>query len=91
MLKRIPKKFFKATRNEVEQIFNNLIFHVGNEFALEMRLFSEGGPPQKLEKTGFDQVEIYDENYPKYGIIWLISCALPVAARPRGSSARFHV
>lgn len=80
-----------VTRDGVEQIFDNLVFHGGDGFTLEMRLLSEGGLLQELENAGFEQIKIYDENCPEYGIVWPISWALPIAARPRGSSTRFHV
>lgn len=80
-----------VTRDGVEQTFDNLVFHGGEGFTLEMRMLSEGGLLQELAKAGFEQVKIYNENYPEYGIIWPISWALPVAARPRASSAQLHV
>lgn len=80
-----------VTCNGTEQRFGNLVFHGGDGFTLEMRLLSENGLLQELEEAGFEQVKIYHENYPEYGIVWPISWALPIAARPRASLERFKV
>lgn len=66
-----------------EQIFDNLVFHGGSGFTLEMRLFSEPCLMNDLQQAGFEQISIHTENQPEIGIIWPISWAVPITARKK--------
>jgi len=70
-----------VTKEGVEQVFDNLVFHGGEGFTLEMRMFSELSLREELEQAQFDYVKIYNDKVPEFGIIWPISFALPIAAR----------
>ncbi|MBI5675732.1 MAG: methyltransferase domain-containing protein [Nitrospirae bacterium] len=62
---------YNRTVDGVEQIFNNLVFHGGGGFTLEMRMFSESGLLKVLADNGFaGGVRIYRDNDEKYGIAW---------------------
>jgi hypothetical protein len=53
MLKRIIKRLFNATRDGVEQIFDNLIFQGEDGIALEMRPSFGGRPASGTGKAWF--------------------------------------
>jgi len=73
---------YNRTVAGVEQIFDNLVFHGGGGFTLEMRMFSESGLLKILDDNGFaGGARIYRDNDEKYGIVWPISWAVPVVAR----------
>lgn len=73
---------YNRTADGVEQIFDNLVFHQGGGFTLEMRMFSESGLSKVLAENGFDErIRFYRENDERYGIIWPISWAVPIVAR----------
>lgn len=73
---------YNRTVDGVEQIFDNLVFHGGGGFTLEMRMFSESGLLKILEDNGFaGGTRIYRDNDEKYGIVWPISWAVPVVVR----------
>jgi hypothetical protein len=66
-------------RNEV---FENLIFHGGPGVTLEMRIFSEPDLRRALTEAGFSSIRICGEHAPAFGIIWPITWAVPIVARP---------
>jgi len=72
---------FNVTKEGVEQIFDNLTFHGGEGFTLEMRMFSEPSLREELENACFDKVKIYHDKVLEFGIVWPIAWALPIAAR----------
>lgn len=73
---------YNRTVDGVEQIFDNLVFHGGGGFTLEMRMFSESGLLKVLADNGFARgARIYRDNDEKYGIAWPISWAVPIVAR----------
>jgi GT2 family glycosyltransferase/SAM-dependent methyltransferase len=70
-----------VTREGVEQRFENLTFHGGPGFTLEMRLFSREGLFDELEAAGFTDVKVHSEAVPEYGIEWTEPWSLPLTAR----------
>ena len=70
-----------TTRDGIEQIFNNLIFHGGPGATLEMRYFSESSLTENLRDAGFANVVIYKEPVFEHGIYWDCDTSLPIAAR----------
>jgi len=69
------------TREGVEQSFDNPVFHDGEGFTLEMRVFSENSLLEEFHNAGFSGVKIYQEPYFDYGIYWKHNWSLPMAAR----------
>ncbi len=69
------------TRDGVEQIFDNLVFHGGEGSTLEMRVFSEASLLEEFQKAGFDNVKIHRDSYFEYGIYWDVDWSFPLAAR----------
>jgi SAM-dependent methyltransferase len=64
------------------KVHDNLVFHFGvSGPALEMREFSESGLRNELNRAGFGEVRIYNENFPGFGITNSESWSLPIAAR----------
>ena len=72
-----------VTKAGVAQEFNELIFHGGPGFTLELRQFSEKDLLGSLGDAGFREVRIYSEPRFDYGIYWGHDRLLPVAARPQ--------
>lgn len=77
-------QLFNRTRDGREQVFDDLVFHGGDGFTLEMRMFSEMSLYRELREAGFEGVKIYDMDKPEHGIIWPINVALPIAAKKPG-------
>ena len=69
------------TATNEEEIFNDLIFHGGDGFTLEMRMFSESGLMDELTTAGFTDIHVQRENFPESGIIWPITWAVPIIAK----------
>jgi GT2 family glycosyltransferase len=72
-----------VTREGVEQRFDNLTFHGGTGFTLEMRLFSRESLFGELEAAGFTDIKVHSEPVPEYGIDWAEPWSLPISARAR--------
>ncbi len=70
-----------VTREGVEQVYENLVFHGGRGSTLEMRLFSRQGLLGELERAGFKPVRINSEPQMDFGIYWKEPWSLPVVAR----------
>ncbi len=77
-------RLINLTRDGREQVFEQLVFHGGGGFTLEMRLFSESGLLRELERAGFEHIKIHRENQPAFGIMWPMDWALPITARKPG-------
>ena len=76
------KKFlFNTTQTGQEQIFDQLVFHGGDGFTLEMRVFGEASLLEELSKVGFSDIQIYNQNIEEFGIIWEIDWAMPIVAK----------
>ena len=71
------------TRDGREQVFGKLVFHGGDGFTLEMRLFSEPSLVRALEEAGFEHIRVHTEDQPDIGVIWPFSWAVPVTARKK--------
>jgi SAM-dependent methyltransferase len=74
---------YNRTRNGTEQRFDDLIFHGGDGFTLEMRLFAQPSLIEHLHHAGFNKTTIHTENEPEIGVIWPISWAVPICARKK--------
>jgi SAM-dependent methyltransferase len=74
-------RLHNRTRDGREQVFDNLIFHGGPGFTLEMRMFAEADLIADLRAAGFTEIQICGESYPAFGILWPIDWALPIIAR----------
>ncbi len=70
-----------VTKDGEEQVFDDLIFHGGDGFTLEMRMFAKKSLLEELESAKFEHNKIYSDNISEFGIIWQISWAFPIAAR----------
>lgn len=69
------------TRDGVEQIFDNPVFHGGFGSTLEMRVFSESSLKEEFAKAGFNYVKFYGNPDFDHGIYWHRNYSLPIAAR----------
>lgn len=63
------------------QIFTDPVFHGGDGFTLEMRMFTEQSLIKELEDCNFTSIRIHNQHFPPYGIIWPMDWALPITAR----------
>lgn len=63
------------------EVFDDLVFHIGETPALEMREYSEQGLRQMFEEAGFDSVNWHGDDYPPHGIVWREPWSVPVAIR----------
>ena len=84
IIKKGSRCFLKnTTRDGVEQIFDNLVFHGGAGATLEMRVFSESSLREEFAKAGFNNITIYREPDFDHGIYWPNDWSLPIAARAK--------
>ena len=65
------------------QVFDNLVFHGGNGFCLEMRCLNESALRSALAAAGFTALEFYGHNDARFGIRHQGPWSLPIAARKR--------
>lgn len=70
-----------TTREGVEQVFSDLVFHGGPGDTLEMRLFSESGLLRQLADTGFEDIRIMQAPCFEFGIWHATTDSLPIIAR----------
>jgi hypothetical protein len=61
--------------------FENLVYHGGPGFALEMRLFTRGGVEQNLHAAGFTVVEFDSRENRDIGIVFPYPWSHPIVAR----------
>jgi hypothetical protein len=64
-----------------EEIFEDLVFHGGDGMTLEMRVFSEPDLRRRLATAGFTSIEIRNEHYADFGILWPTEWDVPIVAR----------
>jgi hypothetical protein len=64
------------------QIFNDLVFHGGEGFTLEMRLFAERSLRDDFLQAGFDRLKFYSQPELRWGIAWPHATSLVLSARP---------
>ena len=76
-----------VTSDGVEERFENLTFHGGTGFTLEMRLFSRAGLFEELKAAGFTDITVHSEPVPEYGIEWTEPWSLPLTARAPDDSS----
>jgi SAM-dependent methyltransferase len=65
------------------QVFDNLVFHGGLGFSLEMRFLNESALRTALIGAGFTALEFHGQNYASFGIRHQGPWSLPIAARKR--------
>ena len=70
-----------TTETGEEEVFEDLIFHGGDGFTLELRMFSESGLMDELKAAGFTDIYVQREDYSQFGIIWPITWAVPIIAK----------
>jgi SAM-dependent methyltransferase len=75
------KVLTNVTHDGVEERFENLTFHGGTGFTLEMRLFSRAALFEELKAAGFTDIKVHSESVPEYGIEWTEPWSLPLTAR----------
>jgi hypothetical protein len=63
------------------EVFEDLCFHGGDGSTLEMRIFSESGLIEELERAGFEAIRIHREDELRFGIHWACPWSLPISAR----------
>ena len=63
----------------------NLVFHGGPGTTLEMRVYSRRAVEQHLADAGFVDVQVFDQDIPKWGIIHRYPWSLPIVARRPGA------
>jgi hypothetical protein len=69
-----------TTKDGKQEFFENLKFHGGDGFTLEMRLFSKNSLVSEFKNAGFRKIKFYDEPYLDYGIYWEYPWSLPMCA-----------
>lgn len=69
------------TKNGNEQIFKDLVFHGGDGFTLEMRLFNKNSLIKEFESAGFKNLEIHQKACREFGICWKSELSLPITAQ----------
>lgn len=74
------RRLINITHDGREQFFDDLVFHGGEGFTLEMREFSEPDLLAELSRAGFTDLRIYSDKITDYGIIHPCPWALPIAA-----------
>ena len=70
-----------TTSDGRRQVFRDLKFHGGVGQALEMRLFSRSDLLDHLRAAGFTSVDVRDEDYPRFGVVWRFPWSTPIVAR----------
>jgi len=70
-----------TTETGEKEIFEDLRFHGGDGFTLELRVFSESGLMDELKAAGFTDIYVQREDYSEFGIIWPITWAVPIIAK----------
>ena len=69
------------TRDGIYEVFDKLNFHGGIGSTLEMRIFGEPDLMRNLAASGFEQVTVKGEDYPRFGIFFQERWSLPILAR----------
>lgn len=78
------------TRDGIEEVFSDLVFHGGEGETLEIRIFSESGLLKELNEAGFENVMIMNDSYFPYGIYWPYPGSLPIIAREEAISIKIE-
>lgn len=69
------------TKDGRTQEFANPVFHGGQGFVLEMRLFGLADIVRQLEAAGFGDIKVHSENVLDVGVLWHDGDAVPITAR----------
>lgn len=70
------------TREGKIQVYEDLVFHGGEGFTIEMRVFSKHSLLKSFYRAGFKRVKFYEECFPQYGIYWNYPpSSVPLSAR----------
>ena len=77
----VDYELVNTTADGRRQVFRDLKFHGGVGQMLEMRIFSRSDLLNHLQAAGFTKVEVRDEDYTKYGIVWRYPWSTPIVAR----------
>jgi SAM-dependent methyltransferase len=72
-----------VTKDGRKQIYEDLVFHGGEGFTLQMRIFSLPSLLDAFSEAGFEDVKIHREPDFMHGIYWHEDWSLPVTARRR--------
>jgi len=70
-----------TTRAGEHQVFRDLVFHGGEGWTLEMRVFSEAEVMKEFARVGLRSVTLWREPCMAYGIYWAYAWSLPITAR----------
>jgi SAM-dependent methyltransferase len=70
-------------------VFDNLIFHGGAGYTVEMRVFSEDTLLEALGRAGFTDIKVHPEPAFAHGIYWPAPYSLPITAK-RSVNARLQ-
>lgn len=70
-----------TTREGAVTVYQDLVFHGGDGFTLEMRVFAEEALVKEFHRAGFRTVTIYHEPNFTHGIYHAEAWSLPIAAR----------
>jgi len=60
---------------------DQVVFHGGDGFTVEMRLFALSSLLDDLRSTGFDDIVVHDQPDYEHGIVWPHPWSLPISAR----------
>lgn len=75
-------RMHNRTRDGVDQVHENLVFHGGPGSTLEMRVFAREELERHFLDAGFSQVRFESEDEPRWGIDWSsCACSYPIVAR----------
>lgn len=73
---------FNRTRDGIDEVFDDLVFHGGEGSTLEMRKFGARDLVQRLKAAGFASIRFCTDYVPEFGIRWPNDSDLPIVARP---------
>ena len=75
------RKLVNTTRYGGRQIFRNLRFHEGSGQVLEMRVFGLNDVVRHVQKAGFIEVSVFNDDVPEYGIHLKYPWSRPLTAK----------
>jgi len=83
IVERAPQHYelVNTTSDGRRQVFRDLKFHGGVGQMLEMRVFSRNDLLSHLRSAGFSKVDVRDEDFPRFGIVWQHPWSTPIVAR----------
>lgn len=75
------QRLINRTEDGRTETFDDIVFHGGQGFALEMRLFSEESLLEEFRQAGFGEVEVIREPDYEAGVYWREPWSKPMVAR----------